>query len=334
MPYSGGESLEQKFIWVQRSCFFLHATLVACSDIEDSLAFKCQTWYSRVIWTIFSFFFFLLLMIFPVGNEMMFGIWSNGEFFIPTIGQKIVSFQDMVFLFCFGLLLSRYWEILRAGGEWGNREWNGSVVSLTQWVWVWANSQEIVKDKKAWCATVRRVAKSWTWLNNEQHIAVQWPWTKLSVWLSLLPFMDVFILDAHVRWCSRGGHFLSLGHSLLPYGVFSHWIDMTLHTSPIIGREWLKMFLGRGMSWGETRSLSLCIYSTFLKNILRDYGRDGLPDELSQRSLDTARFCLLLLFWLTVSFCLTWVWLTAFFQLSFAWTIHSPSLHSEPCFCF
>ena len=56
MPYSGDASLEQKFIWVQRSCFFLHATLVACSDIEDSLAFKYQTWYYRATWSVFSFF--------------------------------------------------------------------------------------------------------------------------------------------------------------------------------------------------------------------------------------------------------------------------------------
>ena len=56
MPYSGDASLEQKFIWVQRSSFFLHATLVACSDIEDSLGFKCQTGYSRAPWPVFSFF--------------------------------------------------------------------------------------------------------------------------------------------------------------------------------------------------------------------------------------------------------------------------------------
>ena len=219
MPYSGGESLEQKFIWVQRSCFFLHATLVACSDIEDSLGFKCQTGYSRAPWPVFSFF---SSSTHDFSSRQWNDLWylKQWRVFHSNYWTKNCLFPGYVFLFCFGLLLSRYWEILRAGGEWGNREWNGSVVSLTQWVWVWANSQEIVKDKKAWCATVRRVAKSWTWLNNEQHIAVQGPWTKLSVWLSLLPFLDVFILDAHVRWCSRGGHwclswdryFLSLGH--------------------------------------------------------------------------------------------------------------------------
>ena len=32
-----------------------------------------------------------------------------------------------------------YWEILRAGGEVGNRGWDDWMVSLTQWTWVWAN---------------------------------------------------------------------------------------------------------------------------------------------------------------------------------------------------
>ena len=32
------------------------------------------------------------------------------------------------------------WERLRAGGEGDNRGWDGSVASLTQWTWVWANS--------------------------------------------------------------------------------------------------------------------------------------------------------------------------------------------------
>ena len=33
-----------------------------------------------------------------------------------------------------------WWERLRAGGEEGNRGWDGWMVSLTQWIWVWANS--------------------------------------------------------------------------------------------------------------------------------------------------------------------------------------------------
>ena len=49
------------------------------------------------------------------------------------------------------------WERLRAGGEVGNRGWDGWMASLTQWTWVWAHSR-IVKDREAWCAVVRGVA--------------------------------------------------------------------------------------------------------------------------------------------------------------------------------
>ena len=33
-----------------------------------------------------------------------------------------------------------YWERLRAGGEAGDRGWDGWMASMTQWTWMWANS--------------------------------------------------------------------------------------------------------------------------------------------------------------------------------------------------
>ena len=33
-----------------------------------------------------------------------------------------------------------YWERLKAGGEGDDRGWDGLMVSLTQWTWVWVNS--------------------------------------------------------------------------------------------------------------------------------------------------------------------------------------------------
>ena len=33
-----------------------------------------------------------------------------------------------------------YWERLKAGGEGDNRGWDGWMVSLTRWTWVWVNS--------------------------------------------------------------------------------------------------------------------------------------------------------------------------------------------------
>ena len=58
------------------------------------------------------------------------------------------------------------WERLKAGGEGDDRGWNGWMTSLTQWTCVWANSQEMVKDREAWRAAVHGLPKSWTWLSN------------------------------------------------------------------------------------------------------------------------------------------------------------------------
>ena len=35
----------------------------------------------------------------------------------------------------------RHWERLKAGGEWGDRGWDGWMASWTQWTWVWASSR-------------------------------------------------------------------------------------------------------------------------------------------------------------------------------------------------
>ena len=34
-----------------------------------------------------------------------------------------------------------FWERLKAGGEGDNRGWDGWMASLTQWTWVWSNSE-------------------------------------------------------------------------------------------------------------------------------------------------------------------------------------------------
>ena len=50
-----------------------------------------------------------------------------------------------------------YWERLRAGGEGGNREWDGITYPIDRNL---SKVQEIVKDRKAWCAAVHAVARS------------------------------------------------------------------------------------------------------------------------------------------------------------------------------
>ena len=49
-----------------------------------------------------------------------------------------------------------------AGGEGGNRGWDGWMASSTQWKWVWANLSEvkITMDWKTWYASVHGVAES------------------------------------------------------------------------------------------------------------------------------------------------------------------------------
>ena len=48
---------------------------------------------------------------------------------------------------------------LRAGGEGGERGYDGWMASPTQWTWVWANSKT-VKDKEGWRAATHGVAKT------------------------------------------------------------------------------------------------------------------------------------------------------------------------------
>ena len=69
---------------------------------------------------------------------------------------------------------STTWERLRAEGEGGDRGWDGWMASLTQGTWVWANFQEIVKDRETWCVAIHRVAKSGTGLSDEQWQQYMW----------------------------------------------------------------------------------------------------------------------------------------------------------------
>ena len=57
------------------------------------------------------------------------------------------------------------WEILKAGGEGGDRVWDDWMTSLTQWTWVWANARRWWK-MEAWHATIQGVKKSWIQLND------------------------------------------------------------------------------------------------------------------------------------------------------------------------
>ena len=62
------------------------------------------------------------------------------------------------------------WEILKVRREGYNR-WDCWMASLAQWRWAWLSPGSLVMDREAWCAAVREVEKSFTWLND---------WTELN----------------------------------------------------------------------------------------------------------------------------------------------------------
>ena len=43
------------------------------------------------------------------------------------------------------------WERLRTGREGGDRGWDGWIASLSQWIWVWANSRRLWRTGKPVC---------------------------------------------------------------------------------------------------------------------------------------------------------------------------------------
>ena len=56
------------------------------------------------------------------------------------------------------------WERLRAGGEGGDRGWDGWMASLTRWTWVWASSQSwwwIGKPGVLQSMGLQRVRRDW-----------------------------------------------------------------------------------------------------------------------------------------------------------------------------
>ena len=65
-----------------------------------------------------------------------------------------------------------FWERLKAGDEGDKRGWDGWMVSLTQWTWVWA-SPAVGDRQGAWSAAVHGVVKSQTWLS--YYTELKWP---------------------------------------------------------------------------------------------------------------------------------------------------------------
>ena len=65
------------------------------------------------------------------------------------------------------------WERLRAGGEGGDKGWDGWMVSLTQWTWVWAKARRQWRAGKLEVHGVAELDKT-EQLNKKQQLFPMW----------------------------------------------------------------------------------------------------------------------------------------------------------------
>ena len=89
---------------------------------------------------------------------------GSNQSILKEINPELEGLMLKLKLQCFGHLM---WK---AYGDWRKRRRAGRgrggwMASLTQWTWIWANS-EVVKVREAWCAAVHGVARSRTWLSD------------------------------------------------------------------------------------------------------------------------------------------------------------------------
>ena len=65
---------------------------------------------------------------------------STSTFYWVSYAEQPFNVSGALLYLCVNWKWPWCWERLRAGGEGGDRGWDGWMESLTQWTWVWANS--------------------------------------------------------------------------------------------------------------------------------------------------------------------------------------------------
>ena len=92
----------------------------------------------------FNFFFFVLENII-IFHKILYYICQNVKLVITILSGLIWSWSSNILATWYEELTHWKrpwcWKRLKAGGEGGDRGWDGWMASLTQWTWVWVNSR-------------------------------------------------------------------------------------------------------------------------------------------------------------------------------------------------
>ena len=87
----------------------------------------------------------------------------------------IVYTLEVDFLLGFNYYQIQCWERLRAGGERGNRGWDGWVASSTQWIWVWSDFGRLWRtEETGMLQSMGLQVTSLQWLSHVQLFVTPW----------------------------------------------------------------------------------------------------------------------------------------------------------------